>query len=241
MSSSKRFFLMIALTLLWSPSFIFIKLAVEELPPFTIVAARVTLGALGFVGVLLFLGRSLPTNRSFWIHSVMMALFSSVLPFCLFCYAEESIESALAAILNGTSPMFTAILAQMFVVSDRMNAKKAIGIGLGIIGLLFLFAPNILQGMSGTSMGMLAATAASFCYAMSHVYAKTFLTGQKPFIFPAAQLLTSAAILIPVALWYDQPWNLAIPSGYAIGGILGMSISLLLPSGWYASRIFISG
>lgn len=224
MSPYKKLLLTIALTAMWSPSFLFIKLAVEELPPFTIVASRVSLGALGFILVLLYLRRSLPTSSKFWMHSIMMALFSSVFPFCLFCFAEQSIDSALAGILNGSSPMFTALLAQAFVATDRMSAKKAVGISFSMLGLICLFAPNILNGLSGTSVGMIAATTAAFCYALSHVYAKLFITGQKPFIAPAAQLIASSLMLIPVALYYDAPWTLPAPSIYALGGIVGMAL-----------------
>lgn len=224
MTPYKKLMLSICLTAMWSPSFLFIKLAVEELPPFTVVAARVSIAAMCFIAVLLFLRRSLPTSGKFWMHSIMMALFSSVCPFCLFCYAEQSIESALAGILNGCSPMFTALLAQIFVASDRISVKKAIGISFSFVGLVCLFAPNIANGMSGTSIGMLAATTATFCYALSHVYAKLFVTGQKPFIAPAAQLIASSVILIPIAFYYDSPWTLPMPSLYAIGGVLGMAL-----------------
>lgn len=224
MSPLRKLLVTIALTAMWSPSFLFIKLAVEELPPFTIVASRVTLGALGFAGVLLFLGRALPSSGKFWLHSTIMALFSSVFPFVLFCFAEQSIDSALAGILNGTSPMFTALLAQAFVATDRMSLKKAFGISFSLFGLIFLFAPNLMNGVSGTAVGMIAATTAAFCYATSHVYAKLFVTGQKPFVAPAAQLIISALMLVPVALYYDAPWTLPAPSMYAIGGILGMAL-----------------
>jgi len=224
MSPLKKLLVTIALTAMWSPSFLFIKLAVEELPPFTIVASRVTLGALGFIGVLLFLRRTLPTSGKFWVHSSIMALFSSVLPFVLFCYAEQSIDSALAGILNGSSPMFTALLAQAFVTTDRMSVKKAFGIVFSLFGLIFLFAPNLMNGVSGNALGMMAATTAAFCYATSHVYAKLFIAGQKPFIAPAAQLIISALLLVPVALYYDAPWTLPAPSMYAIGGVLGMAV-----------------
>lgn len=225
MTSLKRLFLTLALTSMWSPSFLFIKLAISDLPPMTVVAARVTLSALIFAGILFYLRRALPTDFTFWKHSMVMAIFSSALPFCLFCYAEGSIESALAAILNGTSPMYTALLAHLFVASDQMNARKALGITVSFCGLLLLVAPDINNGLlSGTSIGIATAIAGTFCYSISHVYGKLFITGQRPFIAPAAQLISSAMIMLPLALWYDAPWNLSIPSFEAIGGVMGLTI-----------------
>ena len=222
MSALRRLFLIIALTCMWSPSFLFIKLAVAELPPLTIVTLRVGVAAIVLCLILLFKRRALPLDLNFWICSAVMALFASVLPFVLFCYAEQSIESALAAILNGCSPMFTAILAHAFLPSDRLSAQKAVGISLSSAGLLLLFTPNIQQGFSGTTMGIIAGATAAFCYAISHVYAKKYTTGYPPFVIPTAQLLCSAMMMLPFTLYYDAPLSLPMPSMGAIFGVCGL-------------------
>lgn len=224
MSSLKRFLLMIALTCMWSPSFLFIKLAVEELPPITIVSLRVSLGALIFISILLWKQRKLPRDWNFWQRTSIMALFSSVLPFCLFCYAEKDIDSALAAILNGTTPMFTALLAQLFVASDRMSIQKTVGISLSSLGVVFLFAPQLYEGVSGTSVGMLAALLAALCYAISHIYGKLYTTGQQPFVAPTAQMIASSLMLWPLAFWHDQVWTLSLPSATAMFGVCGLAL-----------------
>ncbi len=223
MTPIKRFLLMVALTCMWSPSFLFIKLSINEMPPLLVVSLRVTLAAM-VLGLILTLKRtSLPANVSFWGRTAIMALFSSVFPFCLFCYAELSIDSAVAAILNGTSLMFTAMLAQIFVPTDKMNVQKSIGIALSSIGVVWLFAPQLQEGVSGTTLGMAAATLAAFCYAVSHVYGKLFITGQKPFIAPTAQLLVSALLLWPVTFYKEQVWTLPMPSFQAIMGVCGLA------------------
>lgn len=220
----KRFLFMLALTAMWSPSFLFIKLAVQEIPPLTVVSLRVTLAAMILYVILLVKRSSFPTDFSFWLRTIGMALFSSVIPFSLFCYAEKSIDSALAAILNGTTPMFTAVLAQLFVSTDRMNIQKVIGVLLSSLGVILLFAPQLLNGVSGTSLGMSAALLAAFSYSVSHVYGKLFTTGQKAFVAPAAQFIVSALMLWPFALWHDQVWTLSMPSLSAITGVMGLAV-----------------
>lgn len=224
MSPIKRFLLILALTMMWSPSFLFIKLAVHDLPPLIVVSLRVTIAALILGVVLLWHKRGFPMNWNFWICTTIMAFFSSALPFTLFCFAEQSIDSALAAILNGTSPMFTAMLAQIFVASDRMNAQKALGIGLSGAGVILLFAPKLLEGMSGTSLGMIAATIAAFSYSVSHVYGKLYTVGQKPFVAPAAQFIVNAIMLWPFAFWHEDVFNLSMPSASAILGVCGLAV-----------------
>lgn len=220
----KRFLLIVALTMMWSPSFLFIKLALQDFPPLTIVSLRVTLAAVILGIVLLFLRRGFPKDLKFWMRTSVMALLSSAFPFSLFCYAEQTIDSALAAILNGTTPMFTAILAQIFVASDKMNTQKAIGIALSSAGMVVLFAPKLIEGMSGTSLGMLAATLAAFSYSLSHVYGKLFTIGQKAFVAPAAQFMMNALMMWPFAFWYEDVLNLPAPSLAAIGGICGLAV-----------------
>lgn len=214
---------MLLLTCMWSPSFLFIKLAIQDLPPLTVVSLRVSLAACVLLGILLWIKRTMPTGWVFWTRASIMALLSSVLPFSLFCYAEQSIDSALAAILNGTTPMFTAILAQLFVISDKMNKQKVLGVSLSCAGLVLLFAPKLQEGVTGTTLGMSAALLAAFCYSLSHVYGKLYLTGLKPFVGPASQLLASSIMLWPVALYYDQAWALPFPSMTAWVGVCGLA------------------
>lgn len=224
MSPIKRLFLMILLTFMWGPSFLFIKLAIQDLPPMTVVLLRVSIAAAILMAILMYTGSSLPREISFWKRMGVMALFSSVLPFCLFCYAEQTIDSALAAVLNGTAPMFTAVLAQLFVATDTMNRQKATGVALSCAGLVLLFSPRLLQGIDGTALGMAAALTASICYAISHVYGKLYVSGLKPYVGPTSQLLASSLMLAPIAIYHDQVWALQMPSLTAVGGVFGLAI-----------------
>lgn len=224
MSPVKRFLLMLALTCMWSPSFLFIKLAVNEIPPLTVASSRVTLAAILLTMILYGKGMSFPRDMTFWFRTSIMAFFASVLPFYLFCYAEKSIDSALAAIINGTTPMFTAVLAQIFVASDRMTPQKVLGVLFSCCGVVVLFARQLTEGLSGTTMGLSAAILAAFCYGLSHVYGKLYTTGAKPFVAPASQLTMSALMLVPCSLYFEPIQDLAMPSLSAICGILGLVI-----------------
>lgn len=224
MTPLKRFLLMLTLTCLWSPSFLFIKLAVQELPPMTVVSLRVSIAACVLLGILFWKKTAFPRGSDFWMKISIMALFASVLPFCLFCYAEQTIDSALAAILNGTAPMFTAVLAQLFVASDKMNKQKVFGVLLSCLGVVLLFAPKLQEGVSGTTLGMSAVLIAAFCYAVSFVYGKLYLTGLKPFVGPTTQLLASSIMLWPLAFYHDQVWTLSMPSTTVIVAVSCLSL-----------------
>lgn len=224
MSPFHRFLFMLVLTCMWSPSFLFIKLAIQDLPPLTVVSLRVSLATVLLLGIVAWKKSAVPRGWAFWMRASVMALLSSVIPFSLFCYAEQSIDSALAAILNGTTPMFTAILAQLFVASDRMTKQKVLGVMLSCVGLVLLFVPKIQEGIGGTTLGMSAALVAAFSYSLSHVYGKLYFTGLKPFTGPFTQLFASSVILWPFALYHDQAWTLPMPSAPAIMGICGLAV-----------------
>lgn len=223
MSPLRRFLLMLALTAMWSPSFLFIKLAVQGIPPMTVAASRITLAAVIFCVILFWKGYRLPLSPVFWMHAILVGLFSSAFPFCLFCYAEQTIDSALAAILNGTTPMFTALLAQLFIPSDRLTISKGIGIACCAMGLVVLFAPNVMEGMHGSFHGMLAGAMAAFCYSVHHVYSKKYITGLQPYVVPAASLTVSALILWPLTFYYENPYTLSVPSLSSILGVCGLA------------------
>lgn len=224
MSPAKRFGLMMALTAMWSPSFLFIKLAVTDLPPVTVAASRITLAFIILYALMWWKDISFPRTWSFWSHAILIALFSTAFPFCLFCYAEQTIDSSLAAILNGTSPMFTALLTYLFIPSDRLSLQKILGIACCASGLLLLFAPDLQAGMEGTALGMLAGAVAALCYAIHHVYGKIHFTGHARYVAPTSALMISALILWPFAFWAEAPLYLPVPSLPAILGICGLAV-----------------
>lgn len=222
MSPLKRFLLILALTAMWSPSFLFIKLALDSFSPATIVFLRVALASVIFFITLSLQGNTLPKNFKFWMHSTFMAIFSSALPFTLFCFAETSIESALAAILNGSTPMFTAVLAHLFLPSDKLSLNKVFGVLLSFAGILLLFSPNIARGMDGNFIGMLSALMAAFFYAVSHVYAKKYTSGHARFVAPTAQMIISAVLMLPLAL-LSSDTTFVVPSSKSLIGVLGLA------------------
>jgi len=224
MSPVSRLLFTLLLACMWSPSFLFIKLAVHEIPPLTVVAVRVSLAALLLLVILLATGNRFPKDSRFWLHTTFMAILSSVLPFFFFCYAEQSIDSALAALINGASPTCTALIAHLLLPSDRITVQKASGIALSTFGIVFLFAPALLTGLSGTTVGMLAAMGGTLSYGASHVYAKKFASGYPALVAPTAQLLISGALVLPFALLIDQPYLLPMPSWSALLGVAGLTL-----------------
>ena len=218
------FLWLVVLALLWGPSFLFIKVAVHDIPPLTLAAARVSLAAVLLYVVLRFQGRTLPRFGPVWKHFAVMGLVSNALPFTLFSWGEQYIDSALAAILNGTTPIFTIILAHIFTADDRLTPGKTMGVLLGFGGMMALLAPALFGGVIATTWGLVAITVASASYGVAIVYGRQHLRGLPPLVGPAAQLTMASLYLVPLSLTIERPYLLPTPSWTAVGSLLTLAI-----------------
>jgi drug/metabolite transporter (DMT)-like permease len=220
----RNFLWLIFLSALWGPSFLFIKVAVGEIPPLTLVTGRVGLAALLLYLVLRLQGGNLPKFGPIWKHFAIAGFFANALPFVLISWGEQYIDSAFAAILNGTTPLFTIILAHFFITDDRMTPVKILGTLVGFGGLVLLISPSLIDGFHATTWGLLAVTLAAFSYGIVIVYTRKHLRGLPPLIAPTAQILMATLYLIPISLIVDQPFRLPIPSWPAIGSLLALAV-----------------
>lgn len=220
----KNLLWLLFLACLWGPSFLFIKVAVGEIPPLTLVTGRVGLAALILYTILRLQGRNLPGWGSIWKHFAVVGFFSNALPFVLFSWGEQYIGSALASILNGTTPLFTALLAHLLISDDRLNATKLVGIAAGFGGLVLLIAPSLFEGVQASSSGLLVITVAAACYGVAMVYTRKNLRGLPPLVGPTAQLTMATIYLLPLSLWFEQPFFRPLPSWPALGSLLSLSM-----------------
>ena len=220
----KNLLLLIFLAALWGPSFLFIKVAVAEIPPLTLVLGRVGIAAVLLYLILRLQNGRLPAIGPVWKHLAFVALIHNAIPFVLFSWGEQYIDSALASILNGTVPLFTIILAHFLVADDRLTPTKVIGVLIGFVGMIILVAPSFSGGIQGATGGILAITLASFLYGIALVYGRNHLRGLKPMVAPTGQMLLATLYLLPVALIVERPFSLPPPSLQAILAMLALAV-----------------
>jgi drug/metabolite transporter (DMT)-like permease len=220
----KNFLWLLFLAALWGPSFLFIKVAVAEIPPLTLVVGRVGIAGILLYLILRFQGRNLLPFGPIWGHLAVVALVQNAIPFVLFGWGEQYIDSGLAAILNGTTPLFTLILAHLFTRDDRLTPTKAVGTMIGFGGLLVLIGPSLMAGIQATTWGLLAVTVASVCYGVAIIYSRRHLRGLPPLVGPTTQLLLATLFLLPLSLLIEQPYHLSAPSWPALGSLLALSV-----------------
>jgi drug/metabolite transporter (DMT)-like permease len=166
--------MLLGLSVIWGSSFFLIAVAVAELPPFTIVALRVSLAAFVLWAVVAARGMTIPRSLEAWLSLLVMGVINNAIPFTLITYGEMEIASGLAGILIATTPLFTVLAAGVFLADERTTAKKIAGVLIGMAGVAVMIGPAALQGIGGEAMGQLAVLACAASYASAGVYGRRF-------------------------------------------------------------------
>lgn len=219
----KNFLLLLLLASFWGPSFLFIKIAIEYVPPITLANLRVGIAALFLFAILKIKKLSLPKIGKVWRHFIVIGLFNSAIPFYLFSFGETYITSSLAAILNGTTPLITIVIAHFFTENDRLSKVKFFGAIIGFGGLFLLVAPSLFNG-SSKIIGIIAILMATTCYGINLVYSKKHMRGIKPIVTSTAQLFVATLFLLPFSFIIEKPYEIDYVSLNAILSILGLAI-----------------
>ncbi len=223
--SLKDWGLLLALVAFWGSNFMFVKLGVTAVPPTTLVAARLVIGAVILVAIIRALGYTFPPIGRSWIPYVMLAIVGNCLPFWFITWGQRAIDSALAGILMAIMPLTTLLLAHFFVTGERMTRYRVAGFTLGLLGIVVLMGPAALTGVGGSPVEILAQLSVlcgALCYAANVVIARVTLRGDV-MVASAASVAVAALISLPVALVIDEPWRLS-PSWQAVAVIAWIGI-----------------
>ncbi|MFJ6950808.1 DMT family transporter [Micromonospora aurantiaca (nom. illeg.)] len=196
----------VALAAIWGSSFLFIKVGVTELHPVHLTLYRVATGALTLLVVLAVLRDRLPRDPRVWAHMLVVAAFGVAVPFTLFGYGEQRVESMLAGIWNATTPLIVLPLAVLVFRTERLTVRRAVGLGLGFAGVLVVL--GVWEGVGGAHfVGQLMCFGAAACYGLAIPYQKKFVAGSaySGLSLSAAQLLVATAQLALVAPFVGTP------------------------------------
>lgn len=203
---------LIVLSLLWGGSFFFVGVAVDDLPPFTIVTLRVGLAALALHVYLLLRGQRIPADPHLWAAFAGMGFLNNLVPFSLIVWGQTQIASGLASILNATTPLFVVLVAHALTDDERLSPGRGAGVVIGFAGVVLMIGPEALAGIGVNVLAQLACLAAALSYAFAGVFGRRFKRmGVRPVQTAAGQVTASTVMLVPLALAVDRPWALALP------------------------------
>lgn len=216
----KNALLLILLACIWAPNFLLIKLGIETIPPFTLVFSRLLMGAFCVYIVAKCAGKNLLEHIKLWPHFLWLGFLANAFPFILITYGERYIPSAIAGIVNGSTPIFVVVLSHFFLADEPLRWKKCVGIGLGFLGLLFVFVPALTDKVEGDSLSIIAVAIASSSYAMAMVHAKRFLR-HIPGLITATYQLTFAALITLPFIFFIEPMT-ALPSATSFWSLVAL-------------------
>ncbi|MCG7393121.1 EamA family transporter [Microvirga sp. ACRRW] len=213
------------LSVIWGGSFLFVGVAVKELPPLIIVALRVSLAALALQVVLRVMGLSLPRERQAWATFFGMGILNNVIPFSLIVWGQSHIASGLASILNATTPLFTVIVAHYFTSDEKLTGSRFGGVIVGFIGVAVMIGSAALTSLNANVLAQLAILGAALSYGFSGVFGRRFKTlGIPPLVAATGQVTASSCMLLPVSLIVDRPWTLTMPSLATVLSLLALAL-----------------
>jgi len=215
------------LSILWGGSFFFNGVVLKELPPFTLVLLRVALAALMLLPLLWLYRIRFPSGLDGWKPFIAIGLFNNVLPFSLIVVGQTYIPSALASILNATTPLFT-VAVMTAAGEEKLQARRIAGVVVGLIGVIVLHGDGL--GLErGQGLGILLCLAAALSYGVSALVARRLPSDVPPLGAATFQMLVSAAMMIVVAGVVERPWRLPMPgptTWLAVIGLAALSTAL---------------
>jgi drug/metabolite transporter (DMT)-like permease len=216
---------------IWGASYLFIKVAVDEIEPTAMMELRLILAALVLVPfVVLRLGRSraLAELRATGSGAWVLGAANMAVPFTLIAWGEKHVDSGIAAIANASVPIFVLVLAIRYRPSERVTGIRLAGVLLGLAGVGVLTGLHPEGGWWAVA-GTLAVVVASFSYAVANLYTQHRFPETSPLVITAASAVAAAILLLPFAL-VQLPDE--VPSWQALGsvaalGLAGTAIALI--------------
>lgn len=237
--------LFILLGFFWGSSYLFIKIGVDAgLQPFTLVSLRLLIGLALLAAVVAVAREGLPRDPRTYGHLAVMGFFSVALPFTLITWAEQSVDSSLAAVLTGAVPIFTIPIAALLLADERFSAHRLLGVLVGLAGVAVVVGFDPASLLGGALLPELALIGAAASYAVGGVYARRNVHGLRPMI-PALLQVAFALVMVSVpAILLERPWEASLTTEALVAvawlGLFGSGLAYLvffrLLGRWGATR-----
>lgn len=221
------------LGLIWGSSFLWIKIALQEIGPFTLVGWRLLIGVVT-LGIAVVIRRpTLPRQRRVLAMLALLGVINTALPFVLISWGEQAIDSAVASVLNGTVPLFAMVFAHFALDDDRMTSSRVLGLLVGFAGVVVLLSGEMVGGgLRQSGLGQVAVLLAAVLYAASGVFARKNLREVSPMVQAFLPLIVADTLIWMGALGIEAPGLVPAARSTWIAvtwlGILGSGIAYLI-------------
>jgi len=231
-SSRLDWLIFLLLGFFWGSSYLFIKIGVDNgLQPFTLIMFRLLIGFILLATVVAFAREPLPRDPRQYGHLAVMGTINIAIPFALITFAEQTVDSSLAAVINGAVPLFVIVIAAIFLAGETITVNRLAGLAVGFIGVALIVGLDVADLSSSSAIGELALIGATISYAFGAVYARAHVHGLRPMIPALFQVFFGLVVTAVLAFVFEHPLA-AVPAPDAIFavvwlGLLGSGLAYL--------------
>jgi drug/metabolite transporter (DMT)-like permease len=201
----KHWIIFILLGAIWSSSFMWIKIAVQEIGPMMLVAFRALFGLLFGLAVIFIQRVQWPRTFKSWFPLLLLGLTNIAIPFFLISWGEQSIDSAVASVLDATVPLFTILIAHYLLDDDKITLPKMIGLLIGFGGVVVLMSKDLFNASTNSLLGQAAVILASVFYAVNSVYIRKTTEDMPGIVRSTGPLLSASAIMWLGTFLFESP------------------------------------
>lgn len=232
---TKHWIVFILLGAIWSSSFLWIKIGVQDIGPMALVAFRMLFGAITAAAIGIYQKVEWPRDWKTWGIFAVLGPTSLAIPIFFISWGEQTIDSAVASILNATTPLFTILIAHFLLQDDRMTFQKVLGLLTGFAGVVILMSKDLTAGAQNSVIGQAAVILASLFYAGSAVYGRKLTQHVQGTVRGAMLLVTATIFMWIVGPLTERPFEFpSLPITWVAVlwlGVLGSGLAVILL--WY--------
>jgi drug/metabolite transporter (DMT)-like permease len=206
---TKDWLLFCLVGIIWGTSFLWIKIAVQEISPVLLVGYRTLFASIGLGLIWLFTFKNYNVRwidvRNRLLDFSIMGAINIAFPWLLFSWAGNLIDSGTSSVLNGAMPLFTILISPIFIADDHLTLPKVIGLLTGFVGVVVLMLPSLDEGWSASIAGQAGVLLATIFYAAGAVFARKRSQGFPPQFQALMQLSLGSLITWVIALFFVSP------------------------------------
>ena len=222
------FIKLLVLSAIWGGSFLFLRVAVPEFGPVTLIWMRVAIASLILSPIFLKKQVRREVIRN-WGKMLFIGVFNAVLPWCLLAIAVISLDAGFTSLLNAATPFFAALIG-FFWLRIPLTRWQVVGLVVGMIGVAILAADQLSFRDGGSGLAVLSALGATISYGFVSQYIKRHVTDMSPWSITIGNLFAATLILSPFLFWH---WPETLPGWKSIGcavalGVLSTAIAFIL-------------
>jgi drug/metabolite transporter (DMT)-like permease len=204
---AREYALLLLLACFWGGSYVFAKIALETIPPASLICGRSLLAALLLMAVLALRGMAMPRDGAAWRTFAVQATINSVVPFLLITWAQQFVDAGLTVVLSSTTPIYAFLLTWAVTRHEPAGLGRLLGTVIGLGGVAVIVGAEALRGLGQELVAQLVIMLATVCFAIGTIRGR-HLARFDPMVAAAGSLAVGGLALVPLVVLFEQPWAL---------------------------------